>query len=248
MADAEILPQSVRPDGTLRPQVRVKKGYVPPEEQEKFGAGRALQGPTGVPGADPADALVAKPKTKSALKNEKRKAKRSEEANKEVDKVAELAAALGGATVGGGAPRSSAPAAAPTPPPPAPVVASAPAEEAAPNEVEKKIRALKKKLRGVDDLIAKQSAGSELNAEQLSKIAGRGEIEAEISRWESLNNVDELQKEVKKLGKKLRQIEELEERAAKGEELNADQQGKISAKDKVVAEQAKLNSLLASLK
>ena len=32
----ETLPQSRRPDGTLRPAVRVKKGYVPPEEQEKY--------------------------------------------------------------------------------------------------------------------------------------------------------------------------------------------------------------------
>ena len=31
------LPQSRRPDGSLRPAVRVKAGYVPPEEQKKFG-------------------------------------------------------------------------------------------------------------------------------------------------------------------------------------------------------------------
>jgi uncharacterized protein with WD repeat len=49
--------------------------------------------------------------------------------------------------------------------------------------------------------------------------------------------------QVKKLGKKLRQIDELEERRAKGEELNADQEGKIAAKERLTAELEKLQAL-----
>jgi uncharacterized protein with WD repeat len=110
--------------------------------------------------------------------------------------------------------------------------------------VEKKVRALRKKLRAVDDLIAKQASGAELNADQLSKVAARGELLTEISRWETLGDPEELSKEVKKLAKKLRQIEELEERATKGETLNADQLGKVAQKEKVTSEHSKLAELL----
>jgi len=53
--------------------------------------------------------------------------------------------------------------------------------------------------------------------------------------------------QVKKLGKKLRQIDELVERKAGGEVLNADQEGKIAAKEKLVAELAKLTELQTKL-
>jgi uncharacterized protein with WD repeat len=165
----------------------------------------------------------------------------------EIDKVAQLAAAIGMA------PKVSAPVVMskdePTPPPPAPQVDAAPPQatiEKEPNEVEKKVRALRKKLRAVDDLIAKQASGAELNADQLSKVAARGELLAEISRWETLGDPEELSKEVKKLAKKLRQIEELEERATKGETLNADQLGKVAQKEKVTSEHSKLAELLGA--
>lgn len=243
---------------------------MPPEEQQKYVGSHIQDGPVGVPGAGPGDA--GKPKSKAAIKNEKKKlaaARAKEEARQqkpeEVDKVAELAAAMGVTSMVAGAPPvvGPPPATAPTPPPPVPeaavlaaapvaapdaALAGAPAPEGVSTEVEKKVRALKKKLRGVDDLIAKQAAGTELNADQLSKVSARGELEAEITRWEAFSDLEEISKEVKKLGKKLRQIEELEERATKGEALNADQQGKIAQKDKIVSEHAKLGELLSSTK
>jgi len=224
---------------------------VVPQEEAKQRA------PAGVvPGADP-DAVAPKPMSKTALKNEKRKQARAATAEKEpeppveveVDPVARFAATMG-MVVPPPAPPAKPPVAAvpPMPPPPKPPAEVAPAPAAEPNEVEKKVRALKKKLRGVDDLIAKQKSGTELNADQLGKVAGRGEIVAEIARWEALNDSEELSKEVKKLAKKLRQIEELEERQKGGEVLNADQLGKIEAKEKVTGEHAKLAELLAQLK
>lgn len=240
-------------------QVRVKKGYVPPDEQPKYvppvvqqESKRQQQLQQPVPGADPANAAPRPMMSKAALKNEKRKAARAKEkegnpVEEEIDKVAQLAAAIGMA------PKVSAPVVMskdePTPPPPAPQVDAAPPQatnEKEPNEVEKKVRALRKKLRAVDDLIAKQASGAELNADQLSKVAARGELVAEISRWETLGDPEELSKEVKKLAKKLRQIEELEERATKGETLNADQLGKVAQKEKVTSEHSKLAELLGA--
>ena len=241
--------------------MRVKKGYVPPDEQPKYvppvvqqESKRQQQLQQPVPGADPGNAAPRPMMSKAALKNEKRKAARAKEKEgnpveeEEIDKVAQLAAAIGMA------PKVSAPVVMSKdeltpPPPPAPQIDAAPPQatnEKEPNEVEKKVRALRKKLRAVDDLIAKQASGAELNADQLSKVAARGELLAEISRWETLGDPEELSKEVKKLAKKLRQIEELEERATKGETLNADQLGKVAQKEKVTSEHSKLAELLGA--
>ena len=51
-----------------------------------------------------------------------------------------------------------------------------------------------------------------------------------MAKWESLGEMD-VGKKVKGLKKKLRQIEELEEKKAAGSELNADQQGKVRRRD-----------------
>ena len=181
-------------------QVKVKKGYVPPEEQQTYDKFKDT-GKAQVPGADPTD-MAPKPKSKTAAKNEKRKQARKGEV-KEVDKVAELAAAMGLTAPPPVAPGAAPPVAAPPPAgaapaaTPQPEVAAAPAADGAEvSEVEKKVRALKKKLRAVDDLVAKQAAGTALNEDQLAKVAARGEIEVEITRWESLNDLEELAKEV----------------------------------------------------
>ena len=156
---------------------------------------------------------------------------------------------------------AAAPAASASAPPATPVVdvsdaaaATPPVSAAAPpvaegkgNEVDKKVRALKKKLKAIEELEAKAATGVELNEDQKGKIAAKGELKAEITKWESFSEPEELSKEVKKLGKKMRQIEELEQKAATGAELNEDQQGKIAAKEKLAEEMKKLEGLLKSL-
>jgi len=111
--------------------------------------------------------------------------------------------------------------------------------------VEKKVKALKKKLRQIDDLAAKQAGGGTLHPDQAAKVLARSEVEAEIAKWESLGDTD-VGKKVKALKKKIRQIEELEEKAKGGVELNADQKGKIDAKKDLIAEIATLESLALS--
>ena len=177
------------------PQGKSKKGAAPPAEKPVESKPVSDAGPKIVPGADPADIAAAKQKSKAAIKNEKRKAARAKE-EVEVDKVAELAAAMAmGVTPP--PPKPKKPAAAP-PPPAAPTAAPADdVKKEEPNEVEKKVRALRKKLRAADELAEKQAGGTELNADQLAKVAARAEIEAEIARWEALNDVEELNQEVR---------------------------------------------------
>ena len=55
------------------------------------------------------------------------------------------------------------------------------AAEAAANE-QKRLKSLKKKLKAIDELEAKEAIGAELNADQLTKIAARGDVEEEIAR------------------------------------------------------------------
>lgn len=77
-------------------------------------------------------------------------------------------------------------------------------------------------------------------------MAARPDLEAEIAKWEALGDGD-LAKKVKNMKKKLRQVEELEERLGKGGELNADQQGKVEGKPSLCKEIAELEALLAKL-
>ena len=126
--------------------------------------------------------------------------------------------------------------------------ANAEAEEAAPvaveatpaaqgaSDVEKKIKALRKRLGSICVLEAKaKEENVELNADQLSKIEAKAEVEAEILKWETLGDVD-VGKKIKNLKKKLKQIDELEQKLKSGLSLNEDQQGKVEAKEEVMEE------------
>ena len=210
-ASVDERPQSRRPDGSLRPAVRVKKGYVPPEEQKTYGRSKDTV-PKGTVGAETVE---------EAPKKNKGKKKKPE---------------------GEGEDASAAPAE-PAAEPLA-VAPPAPAEAPVNIEVDKKIKALRKRLRGIEELEAKQADGAELNADQLSKITVKGEVEAEIEKWETLGDGD-ISKKVKNLKKKVKQIEELEKKLrATGLDINEDQQSKIDAKDSVLQELKQLEDLI----
>ncbi|XP_038986033.1 partner of Y14 and mago-like [Phoenix dactylifera] len=77
-----ILAPTRRPDGTLRKPIRIRAGYVPQDEvaiyQSKGALLRKGLQPDAPPGYDPA--LDAKPKTKSAKRNERKKERRHQSA------------------------------------------------------------------------------------------------------------------------------------------------------------------------
>ena len=165
MADSEELVRSRRPDGTLRPAVRVRKGYVPPEEQVKYSDKWKSDEPAGIPGAEPDPAILeAKPLSKTAAKNKRRNER--ERCKKAEDKGAdESAPSLNG---------EATPAAQPGPP----------AAEGAgePSEVEKKLKMLRKRLRQIDELEEKLMNGATLNPDQTAKVASKEKIEGKRHR------------------------------------------------------------------
>ena len=215
--DAAELPQSRRPDGSLRPAVRVRKGYVPPEEQQTYDRFKDTTPAGTVFGAETVDPGAAKGKSRSRGKKKKPEGgDANAEAGAKEDEVAPV------------------------------VVEAAPVSEAAAqgaSDVEKKIKALRKRLRGIEELEARaKEEGVELNADQLSKIAAKPEVEAEILKWETLGDVD-VGKKIKNLKKKLKQIDELEQKLGSGLSLNEDQQGKVQAKEEVMQELKTLEAL-----
>lgn len=249
-SEFEVQPESRRPDGSLRPEVRRKKGYVPPEEADKFRETKLDTSNDPVPGSD-GSAPVAAAASKTAAKNQRRNAKRKEE--QKLAAPAEQGAKEGAKT--NGAPVVEAAAAVSEPAAPTEAAAapkrdkgSKAAEPAAEpvSELEKKLKALRKRLRQIEDLAEKQASGTVLNADQQAKVASKGEIAAEIGKWETLGDVD-IQKKIKGLKKKMGQIEDLEKRQQSGEALNADQLGKVEGKSKLVDELAVVEALLAKL-
>ena len=250
---AEVLPQSRRPDGTLRPEVRVRKGYVPPEEQQTYDRWKTPAAERGVvPGSDGPAEGVPKAMSKTAAKNAKRNAKRREELAQQAAQeqqrpphgegdASAAEAAEPSAQAAGKALRKKAASEASSPD--AGSGGAAPSES---SEVEKKLKALKKRLRQIDDLVEKQANGATLNSDQRAKVKSRDVVAADLARWETLGDVDILKK-VKGLKKKARQIDELQQRADAGEELNDDQRGKLKMRAQLTEEVAMLEAMIERL-
>ncbi|KAL8222725.1 hypothetical protein R6Q57_020124 [Mikania cordata] len=79
-----VLAPTRRPDGTLRKPIRIRAGYVPQDEVAIYKSKGALLKQemelleTVPPGYDPEVDVVCKPKSKSAKRNERKKEKRSQ--------------------------------------------------------------------------------------------------------------------------------------------------------------------------
>ncbi|KAH7081586.1 hypothetical protein BKA63DRAFT_211844 [Paraphoma chrysanthemicola] len=164
------IPSSVRPDGTLRKEIRVRPGYRPPEDVEIYknrtAEGFRNKGKAGVPGAESLKIEVDSTKSSAAVnKNAKRREARKKAAaaasdgKEEVEKPAD-----GTAPAHTEVKDAKEPAAEP----------EKPKDPAA--EKEKEAKKLLKKLRQAKDLKDKKEKGDKLLPEQFEKVIKINEL------------------------------------------------------------------------
>ncbi|XP_010458536.1 PREDICTED: partner of Y14 and mago [Camelina sativa] len=190
-----ILEPTRRPDGTLRKPIRIRAGYVPQDEVVKYQSKGSLMKKEmdllGPPGYEPDPA--PKPKTKSAKRNERKKEKRlqatAEKGNSSEDGSAsnvDKEEAVSIETSNNGSQSMN-------------VLASqmealdvssnnavpgdAPSSETTGEDVEKRIRALKKKIR-LTEAQQQKTAPRDLKPEQLEKFSKLEEWRQELKALE----------------------------------------------------------------
>ncbi|XP_068634666.1 partner of Y14 and mago isoform X2 [Aristolochia californica] len=194
-----ILAPTRRPDGTLRKPIRIRAGYVPQDEVAIYQSKGSLLKKNSVqevpPGYDPV--LDAKPKTKAAKRNERKKEKKqqaalekgkdlNEEASGEVDLGEGVGSRLEAAEAIEHQMNNLAVSETPT------AIDSSAHSTEIPNsgdpalDLDKKIRALKKKIRLTEAL--QKTEQDNLKPEQLDKLAKLEGLLEELKLMEEKKN------------------------------------------------------------
>ncbi|XP_071736886.1 partner of Y14 and mago-like isoform X2 [Rutidosis leptorrhynchoides] len=183
-----LLGPTRRPDGTLRKPIRIRAGYTPQDEVAIYKSKGALlkkemeSVETVPPGYDPEVDVVSKAKSKSAKRNERKKEKRLQaslekaksevSSNEDVDLASEstesIASQINQITISGNPSVVT---------PPLDSKECSATEDHVP-DIDKKIRALKKKIRLTE--AQQQKVGNDLKPEQLDKVAKLDEWRQEL--------------------------------------------------------------------
>lgn len=155
------IPSSVRPDGSVRKEIRVRPGYRPPEDVELYknrtAEGFRNRGKAGVPGAEALKKEEDPAKGSNVVnKNAKRREARKKAAAEKDDKPTEPAKAV------------------------EPVEPAKPVDPEA--EKEKEAKKLVKKLRQARDLKDKKEKGEGLLPEQFEKVIKINELVRQLEK------------------------------------------------------------------
>ncbi|ORY81786.1 hypothetical protein BCR35DRAFT_303922 [Leucosporidium creatinivorum] len=184
-----VVAASRRPDGTYRKELKIRPGYTPEEDIKRYRSTRmaeaearaAVKGkvPGLTPGASPAQAAIAG-MSKAQKKNAKRKEKRREEGEEEEEEdgrgKAKEAEDVPDSWDDGDDEAAGAEKATTAPPPP-------PAAEPAPVvDDEKRVKALRKKLRQAEQLRERGDTGAAFTEAEKVKVEGIAALEEEIAR------------------------------------------------------------------
>ena len=159
-----VIPSSRRADGTTRKEIKIRPGYKPPEDVETYKSRNAeswrSKAARGVPGADGSQSEQNEPdgKSKNAKRREAARKKKESDGQQGVDDVE---GALGNMQLDSGQQVET---------------TKTHGETDPDSERQKKIRNQLKKLRAVNELKDRKSAGEKLSAEQLIKIGKEQEL------------------------------------------------------------------------
>ncbi|CAH1450612.1 unnamed protein product [Lactuca virosa] len=168
----KLLAPTRRPDGTLRKPIRIRAGFVPQDEVAVYKSkGSKLKEETLPPGYDPEQDVVNKPKSKSAKRNERKKEKRLQGKNEAsstgdeeqaLESVESIASHINEITISGNQCVATTP--------PSNSMESSATTEHVP-DIDKRIRALKKKIRLMEAQQQKAGHDNDLKQEQAEKVA-----------------------------------------------------------------------------
>ena len=177
------IPQSVRPDGSVRKEIKVRPGYRPPEDVEKYKnrtaegwKSRTSSGPPGLELLDGQDDTNTGIKGKNAKRREaRRRAKQADEQDppNNADSLPEEAA-----------PQSLSNQSDQTP------VGTMDDGNSPPTDQEKQARNIKKKLRQARELQVKKESGESLLPEQFAKVIKISELIRQLDLLGFDNNGD----------------------------------------------------------